>query len=132
MYPRAISVSASTLYSVFTNTLHIVKTNLTYPMRDHKSTVAFLIVLAIVFAFAIMTSSCSSPSRENAMREIANKPFEKVVVIDSYSVDGNYSESAQARLYHYKVKRLKYGVVDEIYDARRLEKGDTIFHKFPY
>ena len=86
-------------------------------------TIAFILILGIVL---LSTIACQSKSGH-----ITDQPMEKVVIIDSYyPIDMN--KTHDGTMYKYKVKRLKYNVVDVIYDYNKYETNDTIFHRFPY
>ena len=87
--------------------------------RRRNVTIAILILALIIILGSL--SGCHSKSGKLT----AIKP-EKVVIIDSVPRQFIIGSG-----YQYKVNRFEKGVVDIIWDYKLLEKGDTIFHKFP-
>lgn len=72
----------------------------------------------------MLLTSCESKSGQ-----LVAQPLEKVVVIDSYNEE--YDHINKDITYRkYKVKRIEFGVIDVIFDARLLEAGDTVFYRF--
>ena len=88
-----------------------------YPMRHHKSTLLFLLMVALLTLIVISTS-CESHSGQ-----LAKQPLEKVVI-----VDGVFNSSSG--VYTYKVNRINHGVVSFIHVIYHYDTGDTIYFRF--
>ena len=80
--------------------------------------------IVLIVMFVALMSSCQSKSGK-----LAQIPFEKVVIVDSYH--SNYmSDNGCVKYYKYKVKRLEHDVVTFISVTGLYEKNDTIYYCF--